>query len=138
MRLFLYGTLLNPTMLAQRSGDAAAPARCIAATLHGWQRVALPNGRWPSLRRQRGGQVFGAVVDVNAAAVRRLAAYEGEGYRLVPVVVATASGNTAAQAWLAPGGTRRPWQAPGRNTPCCKHRPPNPACGKTRSIRPPC
>ena len=97
MRLFLYGTLLNPTTLAQRSGDAAAPTRCIAATLHGWQRVALPNGRWPSLRRQRGGQVFGAVADVNAAAVRRLAAYEGEAYRLVPVVVATASGNTAAQ-----------------------------------------
>ena len=110
MRLFVYGTLLNRSTLAHRSGDPTTPSRCIAATLHGWQRSALPDRRWPTLRRQRGGQVFGALVDVDAAAVRRLAAYEGEAYRLVPVVVATASGNTAARVWIAPGGTRRPWK----------------------------
>ncbi|HUN43851.1 MAG TPA: gamma-glutamylcyclotransferase family protein [Acetobacteraceae bacterium] len=110
MRLFLYGTLLNPATLAERSGDPAAPRRCIAAILHGWQRVALPNARWPTLRRRRNSEVTGAVVDVDAAAARRLAVYEGDAYRLVPVVVATATGNIAAKVWIAPGGTCRPWK----------------------------
>jgi len=110
MRLFLYGTLLNPATLAQRSGDPAAPRRCVAATLHDWQRVALPGGRYPTLQRQPGGAVHGAMVDVDAEATRRLAAYEGKAYRLVRVVVATAGGNTAANVWIAPGGTRRPWK----------------------------
>ncbi|HTW71867.1 MAG TPA: gamma-glutamylcyclotransferase family protein [Acetobacteraceae bacterium] len=110
MRVFLYGTLLNPATLAQRSGDPSLPHRCMVATLQGWQRVALPNGRWPTLRRHRNGEVTGALVDLDAAAARRLAAYEGDAYRLVPVVVATATGNTAAKAWIAPGGTHRPWK----------------------------
>jgi gamma-glutamylcyclotransferase (GGCT)/AIG2-like uncharacterized protein YtfP len=110
MRLFVYGTLLNPATLAQRSGDPAAPRRCVVATLHGWQRVALPSGRYPTLRHCRGGVVTGAVVEVDAAAARRLAAYEGDAYRLVPVVVATATGKIAARVWIAPGGTRRPWK----------------------------
>jgi hypothetical protein len=68
---------------------------------------------WPTLRRERGGVVDGAVVDVSAVAAARLAAYEGETYRLTPVVVATATGKTAARTWIASGGTRRPWIAPG-------------------------
>lgn len=112
MRLFLYGTLLDPAALARRSGDPSAPARCAAAILHGWQRVALPDARWPTLRRRRGGAVPGLVVEVTAAAARRLAAYEGGAYRLVPVVVARHDGSLAARTWIAPGGTRRPWIAP--------------------------
>jgi gamma-glutamylcyclotransferase (GGCT)/AIG2-like uncharacterized protein YtfP len=108
MRLFLYGTLLDPETLARRSGDPALPAHCAAATLRGWRRVALSNTPWPTLRRDRAGIVTGALVDVTAAAARRLAAYEGDAYRLVPVVVMTANGKTAARAWIAPGGTRRP------------------------------
>lgn len=110
MRLFLYGTLLDPAILAGRSGDPHLSARCAAATLRGWRRVALPHVPWPTLRRDRAGAVTGAVVDVDAAAARRLAAYEGSLYRLVPVVVATATGNTVARAWIAPGGTNRPWK----------------------------
>jgi gamma-glutamylcyclotransferase (GGCT)/AIG2-like uncharacterized protein YtfP len=110
MRLFLYGTLMRSATLATRSGDPALPGRCEPATLHGWQRVALTNVRWPTLRRDRGGVVSGVVVDVSAAAARRLAAYEGDMYRLVAVVVTTASGKTGAHVWIAPGGTRRPWK----------------------------
>jgi hypothetical protein len=62
------------------------------------------------LRRRRGSAVTGAIVTVDAAAARRLAAYEGDAYRLVPVVVATAIGNIAARVWIAPGGTHRPWK----------------------------
>ena len=134
MRLFIYGTLLDPMTLARRSGDPGCPARRLAAQLHGWQRVALPPGRWPTLRRHRGSAVDGALVEVAAAAAHRLAAYEGDAYRLVPVVVATASGNTAAKVWIAPGGTRRPW----KESPCFKHHQHNPACGKTRSTHPRC
>ena len=50
------------------------------------------------------------VGDVSAAAATRLAAYEGDTYRLLPVVVTTATGKTAARVWIAPGGTRRPWK----------------------------
>jgi hypothetical protein len=42
--------------------------------------------------------------------MRRLVAYEGPAYRLARVVVQTADGNTAAHAWIAPGGTRRSWR----------------------------
>lgn len=110
MRLFLYGTLLDADTLSQRSGDPNLPARCVPATLRGWRRVALPQARWPTLRRDRDGMVAGAVVDVTSAAARRLAAYEGDTYRLLPVVVTTANGKTAARTWIAPGGTRRPWK----------------------------
>jgi gamma-glutamylcyclotransferase (GGCT)/AIG2-like uncharacterized protein YtfP len=110
MRLFLYGTLLQSATLSARSGDPALPRRGAAACLHGWRRVALPAVRWPTLRRDRRGAVTGVVVNVSAAAAARLAAYEGDAYRLVPVVVITPNGKTAARTWIAPGGTRRPWK----------------------------
>lgn len=110
MRLFLYGTLLRSETLAVRSGDPALPQRYEIVSLHGWRRVALPNVRWPTLRRDRHGVVTGMRVDVSAAAAARLAAYEGDAYRLVPVVVTTANGKTAARTWIAPGGTRRRWK----------------------------
>jgi hypothetical protein len=72
--------------------------------------VASQDARWPTLRRDRAGVVTGAVVPVTAAAARRLAAYEGDAYRLTPVVVTTANGKTAAHVWIAPGGTHRPWK----------------------------
>jgi len=109
MRVFLYGTLLDPKTLASRSGDPKLPHRGVAAALPGWCRVALPRAPWPTLRRDRSGAVTGVLVDAPAAAMRRLAAYEGSAYRLVPVVVSTARGNTVARAWIAPGGTRRAW-----------------------------
>jgi gamma-glutamylcyclotransferase (GGCT)/AIG2-like uncharacterized protein YtfP len=110
MRLFLYGTLLHAASLATRGGDPKLPQRCAPADLPGWRRVTLPNARWPTLRRDRTGVVAGAVLDVSAAAAARLAAYEGNLYRLVPVVVATATGKTTARTFIAPGGTRRPWK----------------------------
>jgi gamma-glutamylcyclotransferase (GGCT)/AIG2-like uncharacterized protein YtfP len=100
MRLFLYGTLLDD----HRLGPS------VPATLMGWRRVALRGTRYPTLRRDRRGAVVGAVVDVPAPMLRRLVAYEGPAYRLARVVVRTASGKTAAYAWIAPGGTRRPWR----------------------------
>jgi Gamma-glutamyl cyclotransferase, AIG2-like len=110
MRLFLYGTLLHPTTLAARGGDPKLPQRCAPANLPGWRRVAMPHVRWPTLRRDRASVVAGAVVQTSSAAAARLAAYEGDTYRLIPVVVRTAKGNTTARTFIAPGGTRRPWR----------------------------
>jgi gamma-glutamylcyclotransferase (GGCT)/AIG2-like uncharacterized protein YtfP len=110
MRLFLYGTLMDPTTLAQRSGDPGLPRTRQRAWITGWQRVALPGVPWPTLRRGHGGMVSGVTVTVGASALRRLSAYEGPAYRLRRVVVATLTGKTAAWTWIAPGGTTRRWK----------------------------
>ena len=105
MRLFLYGTLLDPDLLSTFAGR---PVSLIPATLQGWRRVALPDGRYPTLRRARS-TVVGALATVDSATLARLAAYEGPAYRLTPVVVRTARGNTAARAWIAPSRALRGW-----------------------------
>ena len=138
MRLFLYGTLLDAGTLAARGGDARLPPRLVPATLHGWRRVVVRGGRYPTLARARSGIVHGRVLVVPARPLARLAAYEGATYRLMRVVVETPNGKTAAHTWIAPGGTRLPWNAKGSQPPCCSHRPPDPACAKTRLTRPRC
>ncbi len=105
MRLFFYGTLLDTSLLTTLAGRTVP---LTPATLRGWRRVALLDGRYPTLRRARG-TVKGALVTVNRLTPARLAAYEGRSYRLTPVIVRTAWGNTAAQAWIAPGGTLCDW-----------------------------
>ena len=109
MRVFLYGTLLDPATLAARSGDPALPARCRPAVLHGWRRVALAGTPYPTLRPHHSAHTPGLLADIGPAALRRLTAYEGPAYRLTRVVVATEQGDSVAHAWIAPGGTQRPW-----------------------------
>jgi hypothetical protein len=47
---------------------------------------------------------------VHNVAAARLATYEGNLYRLIPVVATTANSNTADRTFIALGGTRRPWK----------------------------
>lgn len=110
MRLFLYGTLLDPRTLAERSGDPALPSRLAPAMLCGWRRVLAQDRRFPTLVRDRAGIVDGAVLTAPAAACRRLHAYEGPGYRLVRVSARTGSGPVPAFAWIADTATPRPWR----------------------------
>lgn len=105
MRLFLYGTLLDPARMARCAGR---PVALHAATLRGWARVAMPGGRYPTLVRARG-TVAGAVATVDAATLRRLNAYEGPLYDLRRVAVRSARGNTVAGVWIARAATKRPW-----------------------------
>jgi gamma-glutamylcyclotransferase (GGCT)/AIG2-like uncharacterized protein YtfP len=105
VRLFLYGTLLDPALLRKVAGRAVP---LTPATLKGWRRVLLQGTRYPTIRRARG-SVGGGLAIVDRAALARLSAYEGPRYRLTRVVVCTARGNQAAFAWIAPGGTLRPW-----------------------------
>lgn len=104
--IFLYGTLLDPTVLARRGGDARLARRMVPAILLGHRRVALRGTPWPTLRPDRQGAVAGEVIRPPAAALRRLAAYEGAEYRLCPVRVLTPRGPLRARAWMAP-----PWRA---------------------------
>ncbi len=112
MRLLVYGTLLDSAILATRAVDPALPRRCRDAVLRGWRRVRLTHTRWPTLRRSAGGVVAGKIRIASAAALRRLAAYEGPLYRFRRVVVEP---RTPAWTWIAPGGTRNPWRVSGRN-----------------------
>ena len=109
MRLFLYGTLLDAGRLARLAGDPRLPARLRPAALRGFRRVAGA-GRYPTLVAERTGRVEGAVLELSAAALARLRAYEGPRYRLTPVRVETQAGPAAAFAWIAGATTRRPWE----------------------------
>jgi gamma-glutamylcyclotransferase (GGCT)/AIG2-like uncharacterized protein YtfP len=130
-RLFLYGTLLDGDTLARQGGEPALADELVPATLAGWQRVAARGGRYPTLRRARAGRVNGAIVDVSARALAKLAAYEGPAYRLTRVVVHAPYGKTVAHTWIAPAGTRHPWN-PGGRSPCSSSRQPDPACVRTK------
>ncbi len=110
MRLFLYGTLLDPATLAARGGDPALPSRCRDATLRGWRRVMVAGGRWPTLRRCAGESVAGKTLVASAAALRRLREYEGPAYSLRRIMLEP---RTPAWTWIAPGGTTKAFPSGG-------------------------
>lgn len=105
MRLFVYGTLLDPARLCRFAGRAVP---LVPARLAGWRRVQLRGTGYPTLIRARGG-VDGAVIEVGAAALRRLRAYEGPRYRERRVAVRLARQRTTATLWLGDAALRRPW-----------------------------
>jgi gamma-glutamylcyclotransferase (GGCT)/AIG2-like uncharacterized protein YtfP len=110
MRIFLYGTLLDPRTFAAQAGGSSLLTRLIPAILPNWRRVRLRRARFPTLRRERRARTHGAVLTPSATVLARLSAYEGPRYRLRRVVVTTARGKIAAFAWIAPGGTHSPWK----------------------------
>lgn len=105
--VFLYGTLLDPGVLARRSGDVRlARRRPVPARLAGSRRVALRGTAYPTLVADADAWVDGMLVRPAPSAMRRLVAYEGPAYRLVPLRVTVARGPRRARAWVA-----RPWLA---------------------------
>lgn len=89
------------------------PVALAPATLRGWRRVAMPGGqkrggRYPTLVRARA-TTAGAVATVDAAALRRLSAYEGPLYGFRHLAVQAGRGNTVAGVWIARAATKRPW-----------------------------
>ncbi|MBW8271269.1 gamma-glutamylcyclotransferase family protein [Caldovatus aquaticus] len=115
-RLFLYGTLLDPRRLAALSGEARLARRAVPALLPGHRRVRLRGTPYPTLLPDPEAAVRGLLLPrVGAAALRRLAAYEGPPYRLAPVRVLTPRGPCRARAWLAPrwrADAARGWEPP--------------------------
>jgi gamma-glutamylcyclotransferase (GGCT)/AIG2-like uncharacterized protein YtfP len=117
--LFLYGTLLDPGVLARMAGEQALARRMRPARLAGWRRVFLRGTPYPTLLRDPASAVEGAVLRAGDAAFARLAAYEGSAYALVPVTVATAHGAVRARAWIAPpwrADPARPWLVSGASS----------------------
>ncbi|MDO9503140.1 gamma-glutamylcyclotransferase family protein [Falsiroseomonas sp.] len=102
VEVFLYGTLLDPAVLAARSGRRFPPRAWRPALLAGWRRVMLRRQPYPTLRRARGGRVAGVLIRVCGAPLRRLMAYEGAAYRLRPVrPCRPGRGPALAMAWIA-------------------------------------
>ncbi|WP_376088803.1 gamma-glutamylcyclotransferase family protein [Roseomonas sp. CCTCC AB2023176] len=100
--VFLYGTLLDPRVLARQSGDPRLPRRVRAAVLHGYARVEFRGTPYPTLVRRSGACVSGLVVRPPASALAALSAYEGACYALRPVRVLTRRGALRARAWMVP------------------------------------
>ena len=120
MLLFLYGTLLDPAVLDRHAAEPGLHRRLRPARLRGFARVALRGTPYPTLMPRPGAVTEGAVLRAGPAARRRLAAYEGPEYRLMPVRLDTPRGPVRARAWImAPFGLRAepsagPWPCTGR------------------------
>jgi gamma-glutamylcyclotransferase (GGCT)/AIG2-like uncharacterized protein YtfP len=118
--LFLYGTLLDPRVLARQAGSRLLARGLVRAWLRGWRRVGLRGTPYPTLVPDAAALTDGAVLRPELAALRRLRAYEGPGYRLVPVRPVTPRGRIVARAWIAHGVGRaepgRDWPVPARAT----------------------
>ncbi|WP_268893625.1 gamma-glutamylcyclotransferase family protein [Roseomonas harenae] len=110
--LFLYGTLLDPRVLARESGDSRLPRAMVPAVLPGFARVRFRGTLYPTLIPRRGRWVPGALIRPNPAAMAALRRYEGPCYRLMPLRVLSPRGPVAARAWVTPRqmALAEPWK----------------------------
>jgi hypothetical protein len=111
MRFFFYGTLLDYDITALVLGRRLPPAAFVAASLPGHARRRVKGASYPIVVRDPNGAVPGVIVNgLSARDVARLTAYEGPGYRVVPLRVrsagamATVSVFEPVQSRLQPSG----------------------------------
>jgi hypothetical protein len=111
MRFFFYGTLLDPDVMALVLGHRLPPRAFVPASLPGHARRRAKGASYPIVVRDPRGEVRGAVVrGLSARDVARLTAYEGKGYRVVPLRVRMAGAMTTVsvfepvQSRLQPSG----------------------------------
>ncbi|MBK8175725.1 MAG: gamma-glutamylcyclotransferase [Rhodospirillales bacterium] len=102
MRLFFYGTLIDPEILQavlRRRVDRSCRCRAVLA---GYRRVFRRGAVYPVLVPADGARVEGVLVHrLSARDVARLSAYEGKDYRLAPISVNLGAGRSvSAQAFL--------------------------------------
>lgn len=99
MRYFFYGSLTDPDVLAVVLGRPRA--RAVPARLAGWRRWRVAGECYPLIAPAPGEQVEGVLVEVGAAAARRLAWYEGDDYEPRALEVELADGaRVSAQVFL--------------------------------------
>ena len=80
--LFVYGTLLSDDLVRKLTGRVF-PKR--PATLEDFERIEPP-GDYPYVTPKAGARVDGSLLDgIDAASLRKLDAYEGDGYLRAPV-----------------------------------------------------
>jgi hypothetical protein len=111
MRFFFYGTLLDRDVMALVIGRRLSPQAFVPAVLLGHARRRVKGASYPIVVRDPRGEVPGAVVGgLSARDVARLTAYEGPGYRVVPLRVRVAGSMTTVsvfepvQSRLQPSG----------------------------------
>ncbi len=111
MRVFLYGSLMDPAVFARVAGTATPLEAARPALLEGWRRVTLRGTPFPALIRDAGSAVDGLVAEIPPALLPALHAYEGALYRFVPLRVQCEGRRLAVRAWIA-----RPDQADARRS----------------------
>ena len=88
MRLFVYGTLCDADVRDLVFGGRSSEA--LPAALRGYVAVQVIGAKYPALRRQPTGSVYGLVLSgLDYATLTRISHYEGDEYRVVqrqPVV----------------------------------------------------
>jgi len=77
MRLFVYGTLLDPDLRADVVGR---PVAGVPAILRGWRRHAARGRPYPMILPDADGAVTGLILDLDPAAAARIHGYEGGEY----------------------------------------------------------
>lgn len=88
MRFFFYGTLLDRDVTALVLGRRLPPQAFMPAILLGHARRKAKGASYPVVLPDPRGEVAGAVVGgMSTRDVASLAAYEGPGYRIVPLRV---------------------------------------------------
>ncbi len=101
MRVFLYGSLMDPAVFARCTGTAEPVLAARAAQLHGWRRVALRGAVFPTLVAAPSSTVNGLLAEVPPSLLPALHAYEGPLYRFLRVRVFCGGTRLAARAWAA-------------------------------------
>ncbi len=88
MRFFFYGTLLDRDVTALVLGRRLPPTAYAPASLLGHSRFRAKGASYPVVVEDPRGQVVGVIVGgLSARDVGYLSAYEGPGYRVVPLKV---------------------------------------------------
>ncbi len=112
MRFFFYGTLIDPDIRRVVLGAPAAKALALRpGMLCGWTRRAVRGASYPMILPRAGAGVDGVLASgLDAAACRRLRAYEGAEYVVLRVQVRCADGRTRMARAFAPrpGGGLKP------------------------------
>jgi gamma-glutamylcyclotransferase (GGCT)/AIG2-like uncharacterized protein YtfP len=121
VRLFLYGTLMDPAVAQRVAGEDRFVQEARPALLPGWRRVMLRGTPYPTLVRDASAAVHGLLAEVPPAVLQRLHAYEGPLYCFVRVHVFCDGATIAARAWIAPPARAavsrlRPFRSPSRTS----------------------
>lgn len=109
MKIFLYGTLMDPAGFGYCAGRPLRTAP-VPAVLPHYRRVHLRGARYPTLRRARGHAVHGVIMRVNADMLVRLQAYESLRYRQIHVRLRTPGGPVRARCFMGDAPTRIAWR----------------------------
>ncbi|HYE49967.1 MAG TPA: gamma-glutamylcyclotransferase family protein [Azospirillaceae bacterium] len=106
MRLFCYGTLMDPDVRALVLGRACPEA--VPARLAGWRRVRVPGEAYPVVMPDPLGSVAGLLVRLEGEAeLDRVRFFEGVSFRLRQFPVESLGGGTKL-AWVAAPAAEHP------------------------------